>query len=204
MARWPTGRRSTLPAHKGVPGWEFTELKNFDLASFPTRAGLAGTSTHPAGVRRARGRRPRSTQVDAAWERVAAAAVARARSSCRCRRRSSSTASSSTRTSARSSPIDEIAFVARNAAEWEGGAFVYVPRNIEARRPDRRLGDPGPAGRRAELARARRARGGRRGRGVGAVRSSRRRPLHDGRRARRRAERDRCASSARRTSTRSR
>ena len=26
-----------LPQHKGVPGWEFTELKNFDLASYPKR-----------------------------------------------------------------------------------------------------------------------------------------------------------------------
>src|SRR3712207_6550883 len=32
-------------------------------------------------------------------------------------------------------PVEDDPFVARNAAEWEGGAFVYVPRGVHLEAP---------------------------------------------------------------------
>ena len=83
----------------------------------------------------------------------------------------------------------ENVFAARNAAEWEGGAFVYVPAGVKVDAPIVLDAIQAQAGTRAELARAGRARGGRRGRGLGAVRLDRARPVHHRRRARRRPER---------------
>ncbi len=81
-----------------------------------------------------------------------------------------STPTSSTRTSARSSTRERHPFVARNDAGWTGGAFVHVPRGVTRRGADRadrdlRRGRPlAPHWRAAD-----RARGGRRGRGLGAA-----------------------------------
>ena len=120
-----------LPQHKGVPGWEFTELRNFDLAAFPK----AGPSTAeaealfdaPEGAVTLR-------QVDAAWDRVEEATVegplvmplsqAVEQHGDLVDKHLGSVV-----------PVDDDPFVARNAAEWEGGLFVYVPRNTTLEAP---------------------------------------------------------------------
>ena len=88
-------------------------------------------------------------------------------------------------------PADDI-FVAANDAGWAGGAFVYVPRGVRGRGADPAQRRHRRRRHRPAAARADRARGGRRGRGLGAV-PLRRRRVRDAaqhrRRARRRAER---------------
>jgi Fe-S cluster assembly protein SufD len=133
-----TWRDLPLPSFKGQPGWEFTELRKFDLASFPRPSGgdLAAEAEpvfSPPGLE--------LRQVDAAWTPVPVAD------------------SDSTHPSPAfplvmplSQAVEEHGdlveahlgsvvtvtddpFVARNAAEWEGGAFVYVPRNTRLDAP---------------------------------------------------------------------
>ena len=122
-----------LPMHKGKPGWEFTELKNFDLDAYGTAApGNLGDAARavlvldppPGGVT--------LTQVDHAYQPASEA-------------RDPDPAhplimplSEAVRT--HGELVDrhlgslvgagENVFTARNAAEWEGGAFVYVPRGV--------------------------------------------------------------------------
>jgi Fe-S cluster assembly protein SufD len=125
-----TWRELPLPQYKGQPGWEFTELRKFDLASFPAPSGgdLAAEAEpvfSPPGLE--------LRQVDDAWERVAVApdgplimplaqAVETHGDIVEAHLGSVVTAT-------------DDPFVARNAAEWEGGAFVYVPRNTRLDAP---------------------------------------------------------------------
>ena len=62
-----TWRDLPLPAFKGQPGWEFTELRKFELGSFPATSGgdLAAEAEQvfsPPGLE--------LRQVDHAWSRV--------------------------------------------------------------------------------------------------------------------------------------
>jgi Fe-S cluster assembly protein SufD len=124
---------ATLPEYKGQPGWEFTPLpKGFDLDAF---AKAANGSTAP-DVRRVfdLDGAVALRQVDHAWSAVESAQVegplvmplsqARAEHPELVERALGQVVAD-----------DEDAFVARNAAEWEGGAFVYVPRNVKLEAP---------------------------------------------------------------------
>jgi len=120
-----------LPQHKGVPGWEFTELRNFDLAAFPK----AGPSTAeaealfdaPEGAVTLR-------QVDAAWDRVEEATV-EGPLVMPLSQAVEQHGDLVDRFLGTVVPVEDDPFVARNAAEWEGGLFVYVPRNTTLEAP---------------------------------------------------------------------
>ena len=45
-----TWRDLPLPDFKGQPGWEFTELRKFDLASFPAPSGGASSRPNELGA----------------------------------------------------------------------------------------------------------------------------------------------------------
>src|SRR4051794_24941436 len=121
---------------KGVAGWEFTELKGFDLNDFETAGpgDLAAAQDADEVFYRLPAECVRMTQVDHAW--------------------------SPTETAVSEGPLvmplsqavqehpelvdkhlgsvvgaAEHVFAARNAAEWEGGAFVYVPRGVKVEAP---------------------------------------------------------------------
>ncbi len=64
-----------LPQHKGVPGWEFTELKKFDLAAFPRAEREERKVEIPEPVLPAPEGSILLTQVDAAWPHVPTATV---------------------------------------------------------------------------------------------------------------------------------
>jgi Fe-S cluster assembly protein SufD len=119
-----------LPSFKGQPGWEFTELRKFDLASFPRPAGgdleaQAEPVFSPVGLE--------LRQVDAAWSHIPVAPDGPI------------VMPLSQAVEEHGELVDkhlgtvvtatDDAFVARNAAEWEGGAFVYVPRNTRLDAP---------------------------------------------------------------------
>ena len=134
MASW---QELALPQFKGAPGWEFTALdKNFDLASFATAGdGDLAAADRAELVFDLPAEAVRMTQVDDAFARVEEAdergpaghaAVAGGRDPRRARRHAGSARSSTpARTSSR----------ARNAAEWAGGAFVYVPAGVKVEAP---------------------------------------------------------------------
>jgi Fe-S cluster assembly protein SufD len=129
-----------LPQHKGTPGWEFTELKNFDLTAFPRATTVApadGRVDVPEPVFPAPEGATQLTQVDGTWERVEApptgdqpTPIVMALSQA-----VEQHGELVDRYLGTVVPVDEDPFVARNAAEWDGGLFVYVPRNttLEAR-----------------------------------------------------------------------
>jgi Fe-S cluster assembly protein SufD len=124
LAEWQT---LPLPQHKGHAGWEFTELKNFDLASFP-RAERSASAVDAEPVFAAPEESVLLTQVDATYDEVEPATV-----------EGPLVMSLSQAVEQHGDlvdrylgsvvPVEDDPFVARNAAEWEGGAFVYVPRN---------------------------------------------------------------------------
>jgi Fe-S cluster assembly protein SufD len=121
-----------LPQHKGVPGWEFTELKNFDLASFAT-APVSPSASHPAVLDAPEGA-VRLEQVDHGWERAESATV-EGPLVMPLSQAVEEHPELVERHLGRVVANDENVFVARNAAEWEGGAFVYVPRNTHLEAP---------------------------------------------------------------------
>jgi len=129
-------RSLELPMFKGVAGWEFTELKGFDLNDFETAGpgDLAAAQDADEVFYRLPAECVRMTQVDHAW--------------------------SPTETAVSEGPLvmplsqaveqhgelvdqylgsivgaTENVFTARNAAEWAGGAFVYVPRGVKVEAP---------------------------------------------------------------------
>jgi Fe-S cluster assembly protein SufD len=117
-----------LPTFKGEPGWEFTELKKFDLASFPRAEAGDGKIEVPEPVFTAPDDSILLTQVDGTYDEVEPATVEGPLVM---------TLSQAVqqhgdlvdRYLGSVVPVEDDPFVARNAAEWEGGAFVYVPRN---------------------------------------------------------------------------
>ncbi|MDQ5808462.1 MAG: SufD family Fe-S cluster assembly protein, partial [Actinomycetota bacterium] len=130
MADWQT---LSLPQHKGVPGWEFTELRNFDLASFP-KAG-PGESAYPAVVfEDPPADAIRLSQVDSAFARVEPA-TAEGPLVMPLSQAVEEHGELVDRYLGTVVPVEDDPFVARNAAEWEGGLFVYVPRNVKIDAP---------------------------------------------------------------------
>jgi Fe-S cluster assembly protein SufD len=126
-------RSQELPQFKGVAGWEFTELKGFDLASYATAQG-GDLSVETTPVFDAPEGAVRLKQVDHAWSETEAAV-------------SEGPLVMPLSQAVQEHPelvdkhlgsvVDpsENVFAARNAAEWEGGAFVYVPRGVKVDAP---------------------------------------------------------------------
>jgi Fe-S cluster assembly protein SufD len=126
-----------LPTYKGAPGWEFTELRNFDLASFPRATTVAPkdeTVDVPEPVFPAPEGSVVLTQVDGTWERVEQAA-AEGPLVMPLSQAVEQHGDLVDRYLGTVVPVDDDPFVARNAAEWDGGAFVYVPRNVHLDAP---------------------------------------------------------------------
>jgi Fe-S cluster assembly protein SufD len=126
-------RSQELPQFKGVAGWEFTELKGFDLAAYPTAEG-GDLSVETTPVLEAPENAVRLKQVDHAWSKTDTAV-------------SEGPLVMSLSQAVQDHPelvdrhlgsvvdASEHVFTARNAAEWEGGAFVYVPRGVKVEAP---------------------------------------------------------------------
>jgi Fe-S cluster assembly protein SufD len=119
-----------LPDHKGQPGWEFTELRKFELAAFPAPSGgdlevRAERVFSPPGLE--------LRQVDNAWDRVNVPEDAPLVMPLAQALETHGDLVEAHLGSVVTTTDDP--FVARNAAEWEGGAFVYVPRNTRLDAP---------------------------------------------------------------------
>jgi Fe-S cluster assembly protein SufD len=131
-------RDLALPSFKGQPGWEFTELRKFDLASFPAPSG-GDLETQAEPVFSPPGLELR--QVDAAWSRVAVPESDPTHphpGDPLVMPLSQAVESHGDLVDAHLGSVvtaTDDPFVARNAAEWEGGAFVYVPRNTRLDAP---------------------------------------------------------------------
>ena len=133
MASAPAWQSLELPQFKGVAGWEFTELKGFDLASYETAQG-GDLSVETTPVFDAPEGAIRLKQVDHAWSKTEAAV-------------SEGPLVMPLSQAVQEHPelvdqhlgsvvaASENVFAARNAAEWEGGAFVYVPRGVKVEAP---------------------------------------------------------------------
>jgi Fe-S cluster assembly protein SufD len=131
LASWET---LELPQFKGVTGWEFTELKGFELTAYPTAT--AGEFTEVEPVFEAPEGGVELRQADHGWQRVDTPETEPARPL---------VMPLSQAVEEHGELVDrhlgkivgagENAFVARNASEWEGGAFVYVPRNTRLEAP---------------------------------------------------------------------
>ncbi|HEX8084944.1 MAG TPA: Fe-S cluster assembly protein SufD [Solirubrobacteraceae bacterium] len=122
MSDWKT---LSLPEHKGVPGWEFTELRHFDLASF-AKAGPGSADVDP--VLEAPDGAISLRQVDASFDRVPPAVV-EGPLVMPLSQAVEEHGELVDRYLGTVVPVADDPFVARNAAEWEGGLFVYVPQN---------------------------------------------------------------------------
>jgi Fe-S cluster assembly protein SufD len=132
LASW---QELELPSFKGAPGWEFTELKDFDLAAFET-AGIGDLLAADQAdlVFDLPAEAVRMTQVDHAFHPVEAAVS-----------EGPLVMPLSQAVEFHGDLVDkhlgsvvesgENVFTARNAAEWAGGAFVYVPRGVKVEAP---------------------------------------------------------------------
>jgi Fe-S cluster assembly protein SufD len=127
-----------LPQHKGTPGWEFTELRNFDLASFPRATTVAPKNSGQVDVPEPVFPAPEGalelTQVDGTWQPVEEATV-EGPLIMPLSQAVEQHGDLVDRYLGTVVPVEDDPFVARNAAEWEGGAFVYVPRNTRLDAP---------------------------------------------------------------------
>jgi Fe-S cluster assembly protein SufD len=127
-------RTLSLPQHKGVPGWEFTELRNFSLASFPKAERGDGKLPVPDPVFAAPSESVLITQVDGTWE-PREEASSEGPLVMPLSQAVEQHGALVDRYLGTIVPVEEDPFVARNAAEWEGGLFVYVPRNTKLEAP---------------------------------------------------------------------
>jgi len=121
-------RALDLPVHRGKAGWEFTELGKFDLASYPKAQSGDGKVEIPTPVLPTPPGAKVITQVDATWK-AEPTAVAEGPLVMPLSQAVEEHGELVDRYLGTVVPVEDDPFVARNAAEWEGGAFVYVPRN---------------------------------------------------------------------------
>jgi Fe-S cluster assembly protein SufD len=124
LASWET---LELPQFKGVTGWEFTELKGFALTGYPTAgagefADVEPVFDEPEGATVLR-------QADHGWERLDGPIVMPLSQAVE------EHGELVDQYLGKLVAAEENAFVARNASEWEGGAFVYVPRDTKLDAP---------------------------------------------------------------------
>jgi Fe-S cluster assembly protein SufD len=124
-----------LPSFKGVSGWEFTELKGFEMAAYETAPlGDLSAADRAELVFDLPADAVRMTQVDGAWspveEPVSEGPLVMPLSQ--------ALESHGELVDAHLGKLvdaGENVFTARNAAEWTGGAFVYVPRGVKVEAP---------------------------------------------------------------------
>ena len=132
MASW---QELELPTFKGVAGWEFTELKDFDLASFET-AGVGDLLAADQAdlVFDLPAEAVRMTQVDGSYhpidEPVSEGPLIMPLSQA-----IESHGELVDRWLGTVVESGENVFTARNAAEWAGGALVYVPAGVKVEAP---------------------------------------------------------------------
>ena len=180
---WLTERRrrgASLARELALPGPQAQ-----GLGVHRPRAASTSTRSTPGDRRRSRASRRRRT--------------AAARSSCRSPRRLERHRELVRERLGSIVPAED-PFVARNEARWRDGVLVYVPAGERLAEPLRLTVGAGD-GEASRLADADRARGGRRGRGLGALRlASGEAPVQRGGRARRSATAPPCATSASRSS----
>jgi Fe-S cluster assembly protein SufD len=127
LASWES---VALPQFKGVTGWEFTELKGFDLAAYPTAT--AGELVDVEPIFEAPQGGVELRQADHGWERLDAPGGVVIMPLSQAVEEHGELVDRYLGTVVRA---EENAFVARNASEWEGGAFVYVPRDTKLDAP---------------------------------------------------------------------
>jgi Fe-S cluster assembly protein SufD len=131
-------RSLELPAFKGEPGWEFTGLKGFDLGDFETAEGGDLTAAAAAETGAVFYRLPadavRLTQVDHGWSPVEEA-VSEGPLVMPLSQAVEQHGELVDRYLGGVVDVSENVFTARNAAEWAGGAFVYVPRGVKVEAP---------------------------------------------------------------------
>jgi len=127
LASWES---VALPQFKGVTGWEFTELKGFDLAAYPTAT--AGELTDVEPIFQAPEGAVEIRQADHGWQRTDGPGEAVVMPLSQAVEEHGDLVD---RYLGKVVGAEENAFVARNASEWEGGAFVYVPRDTKLDTP---------------------------------------------------------------------
>jgi Fe-S cluster assembly protein SufD len=133
LASAPAWQSLELPQFKGVAGWEFTELKGFELAGYETaQGGDLGVETTP--VFDAPEGAVRLKQVDHAWSKTDTA-VSEGPLVMPLSQAVQEHPELVDRHLGSVVDASEHVFAARNAAEWEGGAFVYVPRGVKVEAP---------------------------------------------------------------------
>ena len=124
-----------LPVYKGEPGWEFTPLpKGFDLDAYPAASGPASSEETPEPMF-APENAVTLTQVDHAWSPHGDALVGQGVLVMPLSQAVEEHGELVERHLGKVVLNDENAFTARNAASWEGGAFVYVPRGVKVSAP---------------------------------------------------------------------
>ncbi len=133
MASATTWQELALPSFKGAAGWEFTELKGFDLTAFPA-AGDGERGADAPRVFDAPEGAVELGQVDATWSPVEEATV-EGPLVMPLGQAVEQHPELVDRHLGRLVPAGDDPFVARNAAEWTGGAFIYVPRNTRLEAP---------------------------------------------------------------------
>jgi Fe-S cluster assembly protein SufD len=123
-----------LPVYKGELGWEFTPLpRGFDLDAYPAAVGTADSSDTPEPLFAPEGA-VSITQVDATWNR-SDPAVSEGPIVMPLSQAVEEHGDLVEKHLGKVVGNDEDAFTARNAAQWAGGAFVYVPRNVKVEAP---------------------------------------------------------------------
>ncbi len=141
--QWLTARRERavglsgslpLPSFRHQPGWEFTSLKSLDLDAYPAPERIgAHVDAEALAVIEAPAGATRLEQVDHAFDSSDEA-------------RADGVLVMSLSAAVQTHPelverhfgtiVDaENPFVARNESEWQGGAFVYVPRGVRVEAP---------------------------------------------------------------------
>jgi Fe-S cluster assembly protein SufD len=128
-------RSLELPNFKGAPGWEFTELKGFDMAAYET-AGVGDLLAADQAdlVFDLPAEAVRMTQVDGAFHPVEEA-VSEGPLVMPLSQAVEQHGDLVDKWLGSVVGADENVFTARNAAEWEGGAFVYVPAGVKVDAP---------------------------------------------------------------------
>jgi Fe-S cluster assembly protein SufD len=132
LASW---QELELPTFKGVAGWEFTELKDFDLAAFPTAGeGDLLAADQADLVFDLPAEAVRMTQVDHAYSSVEDP-VSEGPLVMPLSQALATHGELVDRWLGSVVDAGENAFTARNAAEWAGGALVYVPAGVKVDAP---------------------------------------------------------------------
>jgi Fe-S cluster assembly protein SufD len=132
LASW---QELELPTFKGAPGWEFTELKGFEMEAYETAAvGDLLAADQAELVFDLPAEAVRMTQVDGAFHPVEEA-VSEGPLVMPLSQAVEQHGDLVDKWLGSVVGADENVFTARNAAEWEGGAFVYVPAGVKVEAP---------------------------------------------------------------------